>query len=136
MLTIARIDHLVLTVESIERACAFYEKLGMMRVTFGENRVGVAFGPGGNQRITFHEVGRVIQPRAARATVGSADLCVIATEEMPSICAHLDLTGIPVELGPVERQGALGKMQSIYIRDPDRNLIEIGSYGPHRGCAK
>src|SRR5271170_6861386 len=118
MLTIDRIDHIVLTVESIDRACAFYEKLGMTRVSFGDNRVGVAFGSNQQQRINFHEVGRVIQPRAARATVGSADFCLITPHEVMTLLAHLSSQNISIELGPVARNGSLGPMQSVYLRDP------------------
>ena len=89
-LELDRWDHVVLTVTDVERAAAFYEKLGMRRVAFGEGRMGVSFGTGGRQRIHFHEVGRVIQPRARRATVGSGDFCVIS---------GLDVEGVQERLG-------------------------------------
>jgi len=130
MLTIDRIDHIVLTVENIDRACAFYEKLGMTRVSFGNDRVGVSFGSAHQQRINFHEVGRVIQPRAARATVGSADFCLVTSYDMQTLLAHLSSQNISIELGPVGRNGSLGPMQSVYVRDPDNNLVEISTYAP------
>jgi catechol 2,3-dioxygenase-like lactoylglutathione lyase family enzyme len=128
-LEIDRLDHWVLTVTDVERACAFYEKLGMRRVAFGEGRVGVSFGPGGRQRIHFHEVGRVIQPRAGRATVGSADFCLISGLEVESVRKRLGDLGIVPELGPVERNGAAGPIVSFYVRDPDNNLVEIAVAG-------
>jgi catechol 2,3-dioxygenase-like lactoylglutathione lyase family enzyme len=128
-LELDRWDHVVLTVTDIERACAFYEKLGMQRVTFGEGRTGVSFGSGGRQRIHFHEVGRVIQPRAGRATVGSADFCVISGLDIESVRERLGALGISPELGPVQRNGAAGPIVSFYLRDPDNNLVEIAVPG-------
>jgi catechol 2,3-dioxygenase-like lactoylglutathione lyase family enzyme len=128
-LELDRWDHLVLTVTDVERSAAFYEKLGMRRVAFGEGRIGVSFGTGGRQRIHFHEVGRVIQPRAGRATVGSADFCVISGLDVESVRKRLGALGISPELGPVQRNGAAGPIVSFYIRDPDNNLIEIAVPG-------
>jgi catechol 2,3-dioxygenase-like lactoylglutathione lyase family enzyme len=128
-LELDRWDHLVLTVTDVERAAAFYEKLGMRRVAFGEGRIGVSFGIGGRQRIHFHEVGRVIQPRAGRATVGSADFCVLSGLDVASVQKRLGALGISPELGPVQRSGAAGPIVSFYIRDPDNNLIEIAVPG-------
>jgi catechol 2,3-dioxygenase-like lactoylglutathione lyase family enzyme len=119
------LDHFVLTVSDIPRACAFYEKLGMTRITFGDGRVAVAFGPRLHQRIHFHEVGRVIQPRAGRATVGSADFCLLTSLEVESLKNRLGALGISPELGPVARSGAAGPIVSFYVRDPDNNLVEI-----------
>ncbi|HUO10406.1 MAG TPA: VOC family protein [Phycisphaerae bacterium] len=124
-LAIDHLDHLVLTVEDTARACAFYEKLGMTRITFGDGRVAVAFGSRLQQRIHFHEVGRVIHPRAGRATVGSADFCLITSLDVESLQHRLGALGISPELGPVPRNGAAGPILSFYIRDPDNNLVEI-----------
>ncbi len=128
-LELDRWDHVVLTVTDVERSCAFYEKLGMQRVMFGEGRVGVSFGLGGRQRIHFHEVGRVIQPRAGRATVGSADFCLISASDVESVRNRLGALGISPELGPVQRNGAAGPIVSFYLRDPDNNLVEIAVAG-------
>jgi catechol 2,3-dioxygenase-like lactoylglutathione lyase family enzyme len=124
-LAVDHLDHLVLTVEDTSRACAFYEKLGMTPITFGDGRVAVAFGPHLHQRIHFHEVGRVIHPRAGRATVGSADFCLITLLDVESLQNRLGALGISPEIGPVPRNGAAGPIVSFYIRDPDNNLIEI-----------
>jgi catechol 2,3-dioxygenase-like lactoylglutathione lyase family enzyme len=123
---IERIDHLVLTVQNVEASCTFYTKvLGMKAVAFQGGRKAVVFG---NQKINFHESGQEFDPKASRPTPGSADLCLIANEPLTKIKSHLDNCGVIIIEGPVDRTGALGPMSSIYIRDPDQNLIEIAVY--------
>ncbi len=123
---IERIDHLVLTVNNIEASCDFYKKiLGMQVVTFQDGRKAVAFG---NQKINLHQAGKEFEPKALRPTPGSADLCLITSDPFAQIISHLDVWGVKVIRGPVERTGAMGPMTSIYIRDPDQNLIEIAVY--------
>jgi catechol 2,3-dioxygenase-like lactoylglutathione lyase family enzyme len=128
---IERLDHLVLTVADIEATCAFYTRvLGMTVVTFGpedpdRRRTALRFG---QQKINLHAVGRAPGLVAATPTPGSADLCFIAATPLAEILAHLEALGVPVEAGPGPRAGALGEIQSVYIRDPDRNLIEISNY--------
>ena len=123
---ISRLDHLVLTVRDLEVTVRFYtEVLGMERVTFGEGRTALRFG---EQKINLHVAGQEIQPHAAHPTPGSADLCFITEQLLDDVLDHLRARGIPVELGPVPRTGALGPIQSIYLRDPNGNLIEIARY--------
>lgn len=123
---IERIDHLVLTVKNIEASCAFYTKvLGMKEVTFQSGRKAVWFG---NQRLNFHEYGKEFDPKALRPVPGSADLCFITPDPIAQIMSHLEICGVKIIEGPLERTGALGPMISIYIRDPDQNLIEISAY--------
>jgi catechol 2,3-dioxygenase-like lactoylglutathione lyase family enzyme len=123
---IERIDHLVLTVQNIKASCAFYTKvLGLKAVAFQGGRQAVVFG---NQKINFHESGKEVDPKASRPTPGSADLCFIARGPLTKIISHLDVCGVKIIEGPVERTGAMGPMTSIYIRDPDQNLIEIAIY--------
>jgi catechol 2,3-dioxygenase-like lactoylglutathione lyase family enzyme len=118
-----RLDHLVLTVADIERTIAFYERvLGMRAVTFGAERRALAFG---DQKINLHQAGHEFEPRAARPTPGSADLCFISAVPLAEAVAHLETCGVAVEEGPVPRTGARGPMDSVYVRDPDGNLIEI-----------
>jgi catechol 2,3-dioxygenase-like lactoylglutathione lyase family enzyme len=120
------IDHLVLTVQNIEVSCAFYTKvLGMKAVAFQGGRKAVVFG---NQKINFHETEQEFDPKALRPTPGSADLCFTARDSLTEIISHLDICGVKIIEGPVERAGAMGPMTSIYIRDPDQNLIEIAVY--------
>jgi catechol 2,3-dioxygenase-like lactoylglutathione lyase family enzyme len=123
---IDRLDHLVLTVKDIAKTCDFYERaLGMQVITFDQGRIALNFG---QQKINLHQAGAEFDPKALHPTPGSADLCFITTVPLSEVVQHLQSLDIPVELGPVERTGTLGTMQSIYLRDPDQNLIEISNY--------
>lgn len=125
-MNIDRIDHIVLTVRDIEATCQFYEKvLGMQTVTFGENRKALQFG---QQKINLHQAGQEIEPKAKHPTVGSADLCLITKTPIQQVLDHLQQCGIEIELGIVPRTGAMGTINSIYLRDPDGNLLEISTY--------
>lgn len=121
------IDHLVLTVASIERAVDFYQRvLGMTAEQFGpQKRWALAFG---TQKINLHESGREFDPKAAVALPGTADLCFVV-EDFAGVPAHLAACGVEIMMGPVPRNGARGPMMSYYFRDPDQNLIEVSSYG-------
>lgn len=122
---ITGLDHLVLTVADVDATIAFYERvLGMRPVTFGEGRRALAFGA---SKINLHEVGREFSPHAARPVAGSADLCLLTSTPQREVLAHLAACGVPVEEGPVPRTGAQGPITSTYLRDPDGNLIEIGT---------
>jgi catechol 2,3-dioxygenase-like lactoylglutathione lyase family enzyme len=124
-MTLDSLDHLVLTVADIPATCDFYVRtLGMRAVTFGENRVALAFGA---QKINLHQAGQEFEPKAARPTPGAADLCLLTRTPLPEVQAHLAAVGVPVVAGPVPRTGATGPIESVYVRDPDGNLIEIAS---------
>jgi len=126
MIRIDRLDHLVLTVASIEKTCAFYEAtLGMSVETFGQGRKALRFGA---QKINLHEAGREFEPKAKAPTPGSGDLCFIASTPIEAAMAHLQKLGVAIEEGPVARTGATGPIRSIYFRDPDFNLIEVSNY--------
>lgn len=119
------LDHLVLTVHSIDATVAFYtEVLGMEAVQFGAGRWALRFGA---QKINLHEVGREFEPKAARPTPGSADLCFISSVPLDAVAARLRGAGIALIEGPVPRTGATGPLRSIYFRDPDGNLIEVSN---------
>ncbi|MHB1685227.1 MAG: VOC family protein [Bacilli bacterium] len=123
---ITRLDHFVLTVSDIETTCRFYSRvMGMEVVIFGLGRKALSFG---NQKINLHESGRELEPKAAKPTPGSADLCFITDETPESVINHLKQEGVLIEEGPIQRTGALGSIMSVYIRDPDENLIEVSSY--------
>jgi catechol 2,3-dioxygenase-like lactoylglutathione lyase family enzyme len=125
-LKIERIDHLVLTVSDIERTCEFYSRvLGMQTVVFDEGRRALAFG---GQKINLHQAGEEFEPHAAHPTPGSADLCFITDVPTDEVLRELESHGIGMVRGPVERTGALGPMESVYLRDPDGNLIEVSNY--------
>jgi catechol 2,3-dioxygenase-like lactoylglutathione lyase family enzyme len=122
---IDHLDHLVLTVASIDASVAFYTSaLGMELITFG-NRKALRFG---EQKINLHQAGKEFEPKAVRPTPGSADLCFITRAPLEQVISHLKVKNCAVELGPVPREGARGEMVSIYLRDPDFNLIEISNY--------
>lgn len=123
------LDHLVLTVADLDASCDFYGRvLGMEVVVFnsgGIERRALRFG---NQKINLHQAGAEFEPKAARPTAGSVDLCLISDTPLDRAMAHIQAMGIHIEEGPVPRTGAAGPILSIYIRDPDGNLIEISSY--------
>jgi catechol 2,3-dioxygenase-like lactoylglutathione lyase family enzyme len=124
---IDRLDHLVLTVRDVAATCDFYSKvLGMQVVTFGAGRKALAFG---RQKFNLHEAGREFEPKADRPTPGSADLCLIADGALADVIDHLRACDVSILEGPVQRTGALGPITSVYFRDPDRNLIEVSTYG-------
>ena len=121
-----RIDHIVLTVADIEATCRFYSQvLGMEIVTFGEGRKALKFG---QQKINLHQAGREFEPKASSPTVGSADLCLIVQRNLEAVVSHLYTKGVAIIEGPVKRTGSMGELESIYIRDPDQNLLELSIY--------
>ena len=123
---IDRLDHLVLTVVSIDEACDFYARvLGMHVSRFGEGRTALKFG---RQKINLHEVGKEFEPRAARATVGSGDLCLVSATPLDDVILHLNECRVTIIEGPVAKTGATGPIRSVYFRDPDGNLIEVSEY--------
>lgn len=125
MIRIDHLDHLVLTVASIDESCDFYARvLGMGIETFGEGRKALTFG---NQKINLHRAGHEFEPKAERPTPGSADLCFISGRPLEGIIAHLRAEGVAIEEGPVRRTGATGPILSVYFRDPDSNLIEVSN---------
>jgi catechol 2,3-dioxygenase-like lactoylglutathione lyase family enzyme len=121
------IDHVVFTVKDINATCEFYSKvLGMEVVTFGEGRKALAFG---SQKINLQQFGRESTLIAEKPTPGSADICFITSVPVSEVTAHLNSCGVRPIGGPVERNGARGKMMSVYFRDPDLNLVEVSNYG-------
>jgi len=123
---IERLDHLVLTVADVEATVDFYGRvLGMTPVTFGAGRRALTFG---EQKINLHQAGAEFEPKAHRATPGSADLCFVISTDLDDVERHLREVGVDIEEGPVDRTGALGPIRSIYFRDPDLNLIEVSVY--------
>jgi len=123
---IDHLDHLVLTVASLEKTCDFYGRiLGFEVVTFLGDRRALKFG---QQKINLHQVGLEFEPKALTPTAGSGDLCFIAETPIDQVIEELKAAQVSIELGPVERTGANGKIRSVYLRDPDQNLIEISNY--------
>ncbi|WP_214321253.1 VOC family protein [Nonomuraea sediminis] len=123
---IDRLDHLVLTVADLEATVGFYTRvLGMTVTTFRGGRTALEFG---RSKINLHVAGHEFDPKALRPTPGSADLCFVVAEPLADVIAHLSRAGVPIEEGPVERTGATGPITSVYVRDPDGNLVELSNY--------
>ena len=122
---IDRLDHLVLTVADLDATCGFYERvLGMERRTFGDGRTALHFG---RQKLNLHEASNPVDPNVRHATPGSADLCFITETPIEDVVAHLAVEAVPIITGPGERSGATGRLMSVYVYDPDENLVEIAN---------
>jgi len=127
--SVTALDHLVLTVSDQDRSVAFYTRmLGMEAEIFrpadGSTRMALKFGA---QKINLHVAGGEFDPKARVPMPGSADLCFLSNVPIADWMAHFDKASVPVEEGPIARTGATGPITSIYIRDPDGNLIEISN---------
>src|SRR3970040_1074388 len=125
-MNIDRLDHLVVTVQRIGAPGGCYSRvLGMMVVTFVNDRKALQFG---RQKINLHERGKEFDPKAANPTPGSGDLCFITETPLSQVMGHIRSCGIEIIEGPGSRTGAVGPVESIYLRDPDGNLIEVSNY--------
>jgi len=123
---ISHIDHLVLTVVSLERTCSFYERvLRFERKDMPGKPSSLSFG---SCKLNVHEIGQTFEPKAHAPTPGSGDFCFITTEPLEDVLKHLHAEGVTLEEGPIKRSGAQGEMISVYFRDPDQNLVEISRY--------
>ena len=122
-LSVERLDHLILNVRDVDATCAFYQRvLGMEIETFGRGRTALRFG---RQKINIES--------AERPPPGASHLCFITSAPLADWIAHLDACGVKLTEGPVKRSGAEGPIDSIYLRDPDDNSIEIATYAPRGG---
>lgn len=131
---IDRLDHLVLTVQNLDETIDFYTRvLGMEIITFGENRKALRFG---QQKINLHLAGHEFEPKADRPTSGSADLCFITSTPMNEVLAHLEACGVTPLMPPDYRTGATDQLWSVYMRDPDQNLIEVSNIIPSQNQQK
>lgn len=126
MIQVDSLDHIVLTVRNIDATVEFYTQvLGMEVVTFGAGRRALRFG---QQKINLHQQAQEFEPKAQHPQPGSADLCFITHQPLEQAIDHLSRCGVTLLEGPVERTGAIGRIRSIYFRDPDLNLIEVSNY--------
>jgi catechol 2,3-dioxygenase-like lactoylglutathione lyase family enzyme len=122
---IRAIDHVVLTAGDLESTVAFYcDVLGLEIEEFGEGRFALTFG---DQKINLHQSGQEFEPKAARPAVGGLDICFLTETPIGEVQAGLEEKGVHIEQGPVPRAGATGPLMSIYLRDPDGNLVEIAN---------
>ncbi|WP_348612881.1 VOC family protein [Halobaculum rarum] len=118
------IDHFVLTVSDVSASCDFYESLGAEVVTFGDDRKAVRFG---DQKINLHPTDGDVTPVASEPTVGAGDFCLLTETPIETVEADLRERGIEIVEGPIERTGAVAPITSVYVRDPDGNLVEIAT---------
>ena len=126
MIKISHLDHLVLTVSDIDKTVDFYTKvLGMKKEIFKGSRVALKFG---NQKINLHKLGAEFEPKAFNVKDGSADLCFTINTPLNEAKNYIESMGIKIEEGIVSRTGARGEIESVYLRDPDKNLIELSNY--------
>lgn len=120
-----QLDHWVLTVTDLDASLKFYaEVLQIPIITFGADRKALQLG---HQKINLHVADAPIAPYAKHPTPGSADLCLLTDVPLARFITVLETAGVAIELGPVQRTGAQSQLWSIYLRDPDGNLIEIAN---------
>jgi catechol 2,3-dioxygenase-like lactoylglutathione lyase family enzyme len=121
------IDHLVLYATDVDRTCEFYAgTLGVARVEeFGGGRVALSFG---ETKLNVHPAGDEYEPHAAAPTPGAADFCLVVDEPVEALAERFADADVPLVDGPVARTGARGGMRSVYVRDPDGNLVEFAHY--------
>ena len=128
------IDHVVFTVRDVDITCDFYSRvLHMEVITFAGGRKALQFG---QCKINLHQYGSELEPKANHPAPGTQDICLIAASPMADVLRDLQRAGVDVLEGPVARSGALGTLESVYLRDPDGNLIEIACYAETTGDQK
>ena len=123
---VATIDHLVLYATDVDETAAWYERVAGATVeTFAGGRVAVRLG---DRKVNLHPAGDEYDPHAAAPTPGAGDFCLIVEAPIDAVVEHLEAEGESLVEGPVEKTGARGPMTSVYVRDPDGNLVEFARY--------
>ena len=127
---ITSIDHIVLTVDNIDKSIFFYRNvLGMTLKEFrpvGEETIRYSLNFG-NQKINLHDVKFPFTPHANNPLPGTTDICFLSSLSIEKWQSIFLKNNIIIEDGPVEKTGATGKIISLYVKDPDKNLIEISN---------
>ena len=127
ILQIDHIDHVVMTVENVDTTIKWYLRvLGIKSAVFGEGRKALLLN---KQKINLHQKGAEFDPKALHPTPGSMDICLISITPLANVMEHFKKQRVAIEKGPIKRNGATGLITSVYIRDPDKNLLEISNLG-------
>ncbi len=121
---IKKLDHLVITASDLEQTLSFYERLGFRHVSNNGRSHLLA----GDFKINVHTIGAELSPHALNVKTGSADFCVEITDELDDFIKYLESINIETEGPKTHKNGALGPMMSVYLRDPDGNLVEFCKY--------
>ena len=122
---VKNIDHFVITTHNIDKSIAFYQDLLGMKHVEKDGRHAFIFG---YQKINIHAKKGEFQPAALHPEYGSQDFCLIVEEDVESIKKEIEKKGYPIVEGVVKRHGAQGDINSLYLRDPDGNLVELANY--------
>lgn len=126
MLELDRIDHVIFTVRDVEATCTWYVRvLGTEVLTFGDGRKALQVG---HCKLNLHPAGKEYEPKAAVPGPGTQDICLVTTSPLPAVLDHLKRMSVSIVEGPVPRTGATGPIESVYLRDPDGNLVELAWY--------
>lgn len=119
------LDHLVITTVDLEKCIHFYGNILGLEVVEQAGRYSIYFG---KQKFNIHTKPAEFLPAADKPTAGSLDICLVVDEKIEIVKQSIEIKGCSIELGPVVRHGARGEMKSIYVRDPDGNLVELCHY--------
>ena len=120
---IHHLDHLVITTEHLDQCVDFYTRvLGMKLEKFAGGRLALKFG---EQKFNLHVKGKEFEPKATHPMPGALDFCLIAAVPLARVIARLGELGVTIIEGPVAKTGAVHPLRSVYVRDPDGNLVEI-----------
>lgn len=120
-----RIDHLVLTVTDLDATIEWYRRVvGLEAIRSDAGRWALRVG---DSKINLHHAASPVAPHAASPRPGSADICLTTRRPLDDVISGLVAEGVAIEVGPVRREGARSTLRSVYIRDPDGNLVEIAN---------
>lgn len=129
---VSRLDHLVLPVKDLNQSFRFYHEVFDMQELPEQSTADTTTIRCGHQLIRLHQVDQLATLQAAQPTTGSADLCIVVKDEVADIMNHLKSYFVEIVAGPTEKNGSEGPMTSIFIRDFDKNLIEIATYAHNK----
>lgn len=120
------LDHLIITVKDLDRTMRFYhEVLDLPVVSFTKKLLTIQLG---HQKLMFRQLGQNYRPNLAKPTPGASAFCIVAKDSLTYTKEHLANYGVPIVAGPMKTRGSDGPMTSLYVYDPDHNLIEISEY--------